>query len=147
MTPLTDAFKINALVNHPAIREHTLMGFEGDIDLTPVIESGQALFFGDERGGFLMHNKGQGVWDAHTQFLPETDKRGIMTMIAEVKRHMFCRTDCIMLTTFVEHTNKPALFLALRAGFRKFRETEMLGHAGLLLTFTVKDWTRSLCQQ
>lgn len=146
MIPFTDTAKINALINHPSIREHTLLGYSGNVDLSPQIQSGEALFFGDEGGGFLMHNKGQGVWEAHTQFLPETDKRGIMTLIGEVKRHMFCKTDCILMTTFVEYSNKPALFLALRARFRKNQEIEMFGKKGDLLTFTVKDWARSLCQ-
>ena len=146
MTPYTDSAKINALVNHPSIRERTLLGYEHDVDVAPLLESGEALFFGDDKGGFLVNQKGEGVWDCHTQFLPETDKHGIMDTIRSVQGFMFMRTDCIALTTFVEYSNKPALMLALRAGFRKLAEAEVMGKKGDLLIFNIKDWARSLCQ-
>jgi hypothetical protein len=145
--PYTNASGINALINHPSIRERTLLGLEDQLDVSPLIDSGQALFFGDEKGGFLVVSLGEQIWEVHTQFLPETSKRGILALAHEAQRHMFCETDCIMLKTFVDYANKPALWLALRAGFRKLGESEVLGKKGDVLIFTVKDWARSLCQQ
>jgi hypothetical protein len=146
MIPYRDVQKINSLINHPSIRERTLLGFDIDADLTSLIESGEAVFLGDEGGGFLVHSRGEGVWDVHTQFLPDTPKHDLMDRVCESLRYMFTRTDCMALTTFVEYGNKPALYLALRAGFKKVGEVEVLGRLGDLLIFTIKDWARSLCQ-
>lgn len=144
MSPYMDAEKISALVSHTTLRRWTLL--KSSVDLTEMISSGKALFFGDENGGFLLHDEGSGIWSVHTQFLKGFRGPRVMQIARDAMEYMFQKTTCLGMSTFVEHGNRAAKALALAAGFIKIGEGELEGHAGETFLFTVKDWARSLCQ-
>lgn len=146
MIPYTDAEKINALINDATIRRWTLLG-DKTLDLAESLTSGKALFFGDEHGGFLLHDEGSGIWSVHTQFLKGFRGSRVMSIARDAMEYMFQKTSCLAMSTFVEHGNRSAKALALGAGFNRVGEGEVEGHAGETFLFTVKDWARSLCQQ
>lgn len=146
MMPYKDAEKINALVNDESIRRWTLLGAPG-VDLTGKLASGEALFFGDEHGGFLLHDDGSGIWSVHTQFLKGFRGSRIVEMAQDASEYMFEKTSCLAISTFVEHGNRAAKALALKVGFHKVGAGEVEGHEGETFLYTIKDWARSLCQQ
>lgn len=140
MTPFFDIDAINALVNHPSLREITLMRQSANIDVTDWIKSGKAVFLGSGIGGFLFYKETDALWSVHTQFLPQA--RGPFVAIAATRaaKWMFCNTDALTLTTFVEHGNRAAKALALAVGFEEVAEAEYYGRAGTVLTLSIKQW-------
>jgi len=138
-----DVNKINALINHESVNRWTTFG--ENVDVSGVMESGRALFLGDEHGGFLVFNEGEGVWSVHTQFLKghrsnalEKAKNGIAWM--------FVNTDCIALVTFVQYENLAAKNLSLASGMTFVRDDEQMGKKGEIFCINIKDWVRLICQ-
>lgn len=146
MKPFTDIDAINGIVNHPSLRRYTLAQEGETLDVAPLIQGFGAVFLGDALGGFLFVDRGKGIWEVHTQFLPGARGPRAAILAVQAARYMFTQSDCTMLTTFVADGNRAALDLATAVGFVKFQEDEVRGHHGQTMVFTLKDWARSLCQ-
>ena len=113
-----------------------------------VLEDTNNVFLSNDYGGFLFLKHSPGVYDLHTQFLPEG--RGAAVLIAgrDAAWYMFTETDCEILRTYALKSNRAASLMALRAGFIKTGESETYdGEEATLYAMTIKQWARNLCQQ
>lgn len=69
-----------------------------------------------DTGGFVFYRLDDGVYEAHTLFLPRS--RDVVAKTKEAVRYLFCGTDCMRIVTKVAADNPPAMRLAERAGMR-----------------------------
>lgn len=139
-----DADFLNRVVNHPSVFPWVSLGQEGPLDLSPVLDLESTVFLADETGGFLFVDCGGGLYEVHTQFLPEGRGHGVLKKAREAARYMFTRTPCLAVKTFVAYGNDAAHKLTLAMGFDEVGEMEILGKPGRLFLLTVKGW---VCQQ
>lgn len=71
LTRSFDAERINAVVNHPAVRPHVGAPELGDLDLSDVIERPEHWFLMGDHGGFLLQWSAPHTREVHTFVLPE----------------------------------------------------------------------------
>lgn len=104
-----------AAANHPLIRPW--LGGKGVIDVDVWLGNPANVFFGDERGGFILLGQGFGRYEVHTVMLPKTSRP--TERAKEMLEYMFFHTDCIEIVTKVPTNNPRAGALAERCGFRE----------------------------
>lgn len=138
--PFHNIDAINAICNHPALRDAVLLGQSADVDVEPLLDSGRAVFLGDEQGGFLCYREADGVWSVHTQFLPKARGPSVALKAVAAAKWMFQHTDAVSLTTFVENGNSRAKALSLAVGFEEVAEAQYFGRAGVVLSLSIKEW-------
>jgi hypothetical protein len=139
----TDAQLLNRVMNDPSVFPDISFGHPGPFDGTPLLKDGN-YFFANEHGGFLLIWNGSGVYDVHTQFLPEGRGKRARLAALEVQRFMFTETDCVVIRTDCPHGNDKAVMLALWAGMRKTGTEEQLGVPCDVYAITREEW---LCRQ
>ena len=140
--PFHDIDAINAICNHPALRDAVLLGQSADIDVGPLMDSGRAVFLGDDQGGFLFYQETKGIWSVHTQFLPKARGPVVAIKAAAAVKWIFQNTDSVSITTFVENGNSRAKALSLAVGFEEVAEAEYFGRAGVVLSLSIKEWVQ-----
>lgn len=111
------AERLNIVANHPEVRP--FLGWSGELDLTQIVENTSNFCFETDGGGFLCLNHGNGIYQAHSLFIPE--KRGVVTlsMARDVAEFMFVKTDCIEMKTLCPDDNPAAKGLAEKVGFER----------------------------
>ena len=144
-----DADFLNNVVNDPSVFPYISYGFKDPVDVGPLIRDEKNYFFANSFGGFLVINKGSGIYEIHSQFLPEG--RGLSAILAarEAMEYMFTNTDCTVLITDCPKDNPAARILAKKAGLVKIGE-HMLLHIPCDIYATTKDkWIseNTECQQ
>lgn len=128
-----DAAHFNAVVNHPEIRPW--MGGSGEIDLTEVIADPANIALQTEHGGYILarHPYMHGVYEAHSQFLPEGRGEEATKARDEGFRWLFTHTDCIEVITRVPSFNRAALAYTKQSGFLpSFVQDGSFNHEGQL---------------
>lgn len=103
------ADRINAVANHPDVRPW--VGGTGPIDLSPVVANLANVLLMGEGGGVLFVCLAPGLYEAHTQFLPEARGANALQAVKDALFWVFTRTDCIEITTRVPDGNAAALGL------------------------------------
>lgn len=114
----TTAARINAVVNHEAVRSWVTMPGQDTLDLTEAVADPRnvILMTEDGTGGIVFHQHEPGIYEAHTQFLPEARGRQALAAVREMIDHMFVATDCMELLTRCPAGNRPAEALARAVG-------------------------------
>lgn len=143
-----DVAFLNHLLNHESIKPWVALGVDR-LDATTVIASG-AIFLATDLGGFLVVPSGRGMYDVHTQFLPEGRGKHALEAAKEALRYMFVQTDALALSTFVTDGNAAARHFTLLNHFVPFQDMQYFGQAGVQYLLTIKQWvTKELdtCQQ
>ncbi len=112
----TDAGFLNAVCNHPDVRPF-LYG-SGAIDLTPVIQNQNNLAIQGEHGGMLMVQMVKGIWELHTQVLPDGRGPWALEMAQGCVDWLFSRTNAIEVFTRVPDGNVAAMALSRACGAR-----------------------------
>ncbi len=135
-----DAWFLNYVLNDPSVFPWVSLGTEGPLDITPVLDNPRNLFLKADHGGFLLIDKGEGVYEIHTQFLPAGRGRGARTAAREAMRYMFTQTDCKMLVTHCPVDNKASAWLALSAGMQKAGKAFPLGKESDMYIITKDEW-------
>lgn len=138
-----DASWLNRVMNDPSVYPDISLGHKDYFDATEVLKNPRNHFFANEYGGFLVMDKGDGVYEVHTQFLPGGRGKAARESAREAMEQMFLTTDCMALTTFCPSDNKKAINLALFAGMHKRQPETYFGVQGHMYSITVKEW---LCQ-
>jgi hypothetical protein len=112
-----DATRLNAVVNHPDVRPW--LGGSGEIDLSEVIADPANITLETEHGGYILarHPYMHGVYEAHSQFLPEGRGEEAAKARDEGFRWLFTHTDCIEVITRVPSSNRAALAYTKQSGF------------------------------
>lgn len=104
------AERINTIVNHVEVRPW--VGGAGPLDLSPVIANPANVLLMAEGGGFVFTQQEPGVYEVHTQFLPEHRGANVLLAAADAARFMFTRTDCVEILSKVPDGNVPAAAFA-----------------------------------
>jgi len=142
--PFRDIQAINALFNDPRWAHWTLMGAVTWLDAEEWVRSGQGIFLGDERGGFLNVNEGDGIWSFHTAFMPEARGQRVGILGMQAASWMFRNTDCIALRTFIETQNRHSRALGEALGFISTGEGVIFERPGSWYVLDIKQWARNL---
>jgi hypothetical protein len=67
-----DSAWANAVINHPEVKPGLALGYlDGDLDISPLVESPDNVLYMGEFGGALFHWCAPGVYDVHNFILPE----------------------------------------------------------------------------
>lgn len=133
---------LNEVINHPAVRPYMAPGDE-PIDLTPVVSNPANFALVTEGGGFVLHCHEPGIYEVHSQFLP--DHRG--GHAAKAMRagfdYMFTRTDATRIITQVPDNNDAAKGFAKLAKFRPmFRREEGLLGPTEYMGLGIEEWAQ-----
>ncbi|MDB5531604.1 MAG: hypothetical protein JWR51_4707 [Devosia sp.] len=106
------AERINAIIAHPEVRPWVGMPQQGYIDLTPMVADLRNVLLMGQGGGFFFHQLLPGIYEVHTQFLPEHRGANVLQAAADAERFMFTRTDCLEIRSKVPEHNKGAIGFA-----------------------------------
>lgn len=88
-----DFERVNALANHPTIHPWVSINNE-PIDLTTTVLDARNVVLMGEGGGFVLHNLGNGDYEAHSLFLPEARGPNSIETAKAGMDFMFSQTDC-----------------------------------------------------
>lgn len=114
-----DASHINGIINHPEVRPHVADSSLGEIDLSKQVENPNNFVLSGEYGAFLLSRIMPGVFEVHTQVLPEARGDWAKHFVFAGTHWMFTHTDAFEIVTRVPAGNAGARALALLAGMRK----------------------------
>lgn len=95
----TSATHLNSIVNHPEVHPYVSGGFQGALDLSPLIEGGNVVALAGEHGGQVYARIGFGLYEAHSQFTPEGRGEWALAATRASLKWMFTRTDAIEILT------------------------------------------------
>ena len=117
LTRTMDAAFLNEVANHPEVR--LWLGGEGVLDLTPLVAHPANVALVTEYGGWLCIKLDDGLYEAHSMFLPEGRSASLVSDMQAGFRYLFTRTDCLEVCTKVPAGNLAAKGLARAARFRE----------------------------
>ena len=140
--PSRDAAFLNRVVNDPSVLPHVNLGLTGQLDMTPLVEDQRNVFLANEWGGFLFIDKGEFVYEVHTQFLPEGRGKSAVRAARDAADYMFTMTDALRIDTYVQFDNPAAEWLSRATGFKKWGEVEYCGQPCNYYVLTLKNWAR-----
>lgn len=110
------ADRLNAIVNHPAVHQWVAMPGQGALDLSGVVADECNILLMGDGGGILFHQLDHGVYEAHSQFLPEARGPKALATMREAFHWMFIRSNCMEILTQVPSHNRAASVFARRCG-------------------------------
>lgn len=103
---------LNHVINHPEVRPWVGVPGQGYIDVSPVVADPRNVLLMAEGGGFLFQQLMPGIYEVHSQFLPEHRGAHVFKAAQDAERFMFTRTDCIEIRSKVPSGNMAALGFA-----------------------------------
>jgi hypothetical protein len=104
-----DPESVNAILNHPTVLPAiTLPGRAGPIDATALIMDTHNVFMLAPGGCIAFVRQEPGVYEVHTNFLPEYRGRNAIRSSQAAYHWMFTHTDCMILQTKVPAPNVAA---------------------------------------
>ena len=106
-----DAKFVNRVINDPSVYEWIRGPLTGEIDVSPLVADISNVLLIGEYGCMLFISQQQGLYDIHTQMLPEGRGKWCLKFTREALRWMFTRTPAVELTSRVPHGNLGALAL------------------------------------
>lgn len=124
----TDATFINAVVNHPAVKPFVHAAPGRDIDLTAHVRNSNNVLLQGEYGGMLMIQHITGLYELHTQVLPEGRGEWALQMARDCVEYLFCRTNAVEVFTRVPQGNVAALALTKACGARLEQRVQQIFH-------------------
>lgn len=104
------AERVNTISNHPEVRPW--LGGVGELDLTDIVVNRSNVLLMGEGGGFIFVQQEPGIYEVHTQFLPDHRGEEVITAARDAERWMFTRTDCIEIRSKVPGGNVGAAAFA-----------------------------------
>lgn len=107
---------INRLVNHPDIYPFVKGYTQGRLDVGPAVADERNILLMGEYGGAIFHQRQPGLYEAHTQVMPEGRGAWTMAMGRAVIHWMFTRSDCMEILTRCPRGNLAALAGARAVG-------------------------------
>lgn len=139
-----DAELLNRVMNDPSVFPWISLGHKESVDCSMLLSDDRNYFFANEHGGFLVLDTGGGIYEIHTQFLPEGRGRPAILGAHEGMAFMFTQTSCVALKTFCPFNNRAATKLAKLAGMKRCNTETLWGVEGDTYVITRKEW---LCLQ
>lgn len=144
-----DGEKINRIVNDPSVYPWVRGPAEGPLDLGPLLMDQKNVCLLDKLGGCLFVPQSPGIFECHSQFLPEGRGEKAVQTAREALHYMFTRTDAVEIWTRCPKGNLGARILAKVIGGRE----EMTVTNGwvqdgkvipaTIFSLTVQEWMRT----
>lgn len=145
----TDAAHINAILNHPEVYPFVRGPVEGPLDFTAFLQSDDVYALFGEHGGQIYVRLQSGLFEVHSQFLPEGRGDYAIAVTRASLRWMFTRTDAVECLTRCPLNNPAAKALARGIG-GQFQWTNPRGWfadgkpvAAEIWSLTLQEWTRT----
>jgi len=101
---------INSVVNDPSVKDGAEA--KGVLDFSAVAANLNNFILVNEFGGFIVIKLMPGIYECHTQFLPDGRGQLAVDAVEEAMRYMFIHTDCTRIVTKVNVNNKPVRMFA-----------------------------------
>lgn len=144
-----DARRLNQIVNDPAVYPMVNGAHEGPIDLSGIVERDDVLLLVGEQGALVFTALSLGLWDCHSQCLPEGRGSWMLEFTQLALQWLFTRTDALELLTRCPEGNVAASALARRVGMRPdfplprgwVRDGKEI--PATAYSMTVQDWIRT----
>lgn len=112
----TNAARINEIINHPSVRATVADVEDGVLDVSNIVNNELNYVLIGEHGGIIIHCLIPGVYEVHTQILPEGRGPWTLDFLAAVQHYMFTKTDCFEGVTRIPHGHVAAKAAALAVG-------------------------------
>ena len=108
-----DAKRLNEIVNHPEVFPWVGFGGKGPLDLSDAIANDEdVICLLGTYGGVLFHRLQPGLFEAHTQMLPEGRGEWALACVQSCLHFLFTRTEAVEILTRCPQGNLPAKALA-----------------------------------
>lgn len=114
-----DPIEVNPILNHPAILPLISVPGIETIDVAALITDPRNVFLMADGGCIAFCIQEPGLYEVHTNFLPEHRGRGAIHASFAAYRWMFTHTDCMALQTRVPAFNKAAAWFCAAVGATK----------------------------
>lgn len=143
----TDATFINEVVNHPAVRPF-VHGPKGPLDLTAVVANPNNIVLTGQHGGIIFTQLLPGLFEIHTQVLPDGRGTWALHMAQQAVEWLFSRTGAVEVFTRVPEGNVGAMALARACGAKPEQRTmQSLGDGNPVAVEIyggrIQDWIRT----
>lgn len=143
-----DVQKMNDVVNHPSVYPWVHGPIVGYLDLAPIVENRDNFCLFGEYGGTIFTFMQPGIYELHTQVVPEGRGPWTLHMLWDSFRYMFTHTDAMEIMTRVPKGNLGALAAARACKFI-FEFERPLGWVfdhkyvpAKVFSLKVQDWMR-----
>lgn len=141
-----NADRINYIVNHPAVRPWTNEIGKGVVDMTKDLSNHKHILLMGEHGGIIFYEIMHGLYEAHTQVLPEGRGEWAKQLTDACAEWMFTKTGAFELMTRVPVGHHSAKALTLHTGmkleFTRKNECMFRGKRGdvEIYSYRIQDW-------
>jgi len=110
------AKRLNHVVNDPSVLPFVKGDIHPPIDLSPAVANPDNVLLMGQYGGVFYEMLQPGIYEAHTQVLPEGRGEWTALMVRATLHWMFCRTDALEIVTKIPKGNYPARILTKSMG-------------------------------
>lgn len=117
VTRTFDAEFVNGILNHPAVHPYISLPNQGYLDSGAILENQENVCLASEYGCFILIRLEPGVYEVHTNFLPEGRGQHALKAAADGFTYMFTHTDCMEILTKVPQANSAAHRFSNACGF------------------------------
>ncbi len=135
-----DAAFLNRIVNDPSVFPYVSLGLPPPLDLSALVANERNYFFANEWGGFLVLDQGYGIFEIHSQFLPEGRGRQALAAGREAMAYMFTQTPCRALMTYCPAGNVGARALSRRVGMRSIGVKQFMNVPCEVYAISREEW-------
>ena len=140
------ARRINRIINDPSVFPWVCGTAKGPLDMTLAVSNPAHILLMGQHGGIFFHRHQPGIYEAHTQVLPEGRGEWCLGMTRAALHWMFTRSDAIEVMTRVPKGNLAARALTRAAGLRpRFVNPKGWALAGKIVpaevfSLPIQDW-------
>ena len=142
------ADRINLVLNHPVVRPDVADLGAGELDLSPQVQNEHNVLLMGQYGGCFCFCVQSGLYEVHTQVLPEGRGEWALAFVRAGARWMFTHTDAYEIMTRVSHGNIGAKALTIAAGMRhEFTRDDGPSFRGTnppcdIYSYRIQDWVQ-----
>lgn len=143
------ASRINKVINDPSIFDWVRGNHPGPLDMTPIIANPNNILLMGQYGGILFMQLQPGLYEAHTQVLPEGRGKWAVGMTQAALHWMFTRSDCFEVLSRCPQGNIAAKALIKRVN-GQFEFTNKNGWVrndlpipADIYSWTIQAWART----
>lgn len=111
------AKRINEVLNHPEVRPSIADG-NGPVDITEQVRDPKNVLLMGKFGGCFCYQLAPGIYEVHTQVLPEGRGPWALAFVKAGSHFMFTKTDAVEIVTRVPHGHGTARTLSVAAGMQ-----------------------------
>lgn len=149
ITQQKDAVILNRIANHPDVAPWIRGVYVGDMDFTEAVQDPRNITLMGEHGGVMFAGLQPGLYEAHTQVVPEGRGQWTLDTVNECLKWMFTKTDAVEILTRVPKGNLGARALVkLIHGTLEFRNPKgwVVDHQEVwadIYSLTIQNWMKT----